>query len=123
MQKLREGNEELQERAFLEKVNKQRLMQQFCEEGVAYKKNTEIERKQMKQAEKYDHFPFTHSDNVEQGRAAIQKELYQDMKNFQALKERLHRQKIGENIYDQQYKNTDNPVIEHESKLYPQGGY
>lgn len=94
-------------------------MQQFCDEGVAVRKNNENEIKQMKKAEKYDHFPFTHSDNVEQGRAAIQKELYQDMKNFQALKERLHRQKIGENIYDQHYKNVDNPVIEHESKLYP----
>ena len=123
MKKVQEGLEEQQERAFLDKIQKQQKMQEYCDEGVAWKQKFQNELKNEKLAEKYDHFPFTHSNNVEEGRAAIQKELYQDMKNFAALKERMHRQKIGEEIYDKNYKNTDNPVIEHESKLYPQGGY
>ena len=81
----------MQEKAYLEKLEKQQKMQEFCDEGIAQRRERENDLRNERMAEKYDHFPFTHSNNVELGRAAIQKELQQDMKNFAAWKEKLHR--------------------------------
>ena len=55
----------------------------------------------------------------------IREELNKDLKNLQALKEQDERDKFGDEQYDLVHSNklAENPVINEDGKIYPQGAF